>query len=320
VCVVYLPPTNRCCLSEASTLTASGDGLTGHKGGLAALLDWSVPSPGARLLVSGHSVRSGKSEALPHAVASLSRSLSTRGSKLMLRTSRWHPSRLVKASIAIGLAIMGTVLVWAALPRPSAPDSALVGAPDGHSMSTSPSTSKPASEGHSARGNERDVRDKVTGLVLPESDPVAVSIPKLGVRSKLIHLGRDKYGSMEVPQNAASAGWFSGGAAPGALGPAVIAGHVTWDGAPAVFHRLGTLRPGDRVAVARKDGRTAVFTVSRVDRFSKSRFPSKAVYGAIDHAGLRLITCGGTYDAARHRYLDNVVVFARLQAVRGPGG
>ena len=259
-------------------------------------------------------------KALPHAVASLSRLLSTRGSKLMLRTSRWHPSRLVKASIAIGLAIIGTVLVWAALPRPSAPDSALVGAPDGHSMSTSPSASKPASEGHSAQGKERDVRDKVTGLVLPESEPVAVSIPRLGVQSKLIHLGRDKYGSMEVPQNAASAGWFSGGAAPGALGPAVIAGHVTWDGGPAVFHRLGTLRPGDRVAVARKDGRTAVFTVSRVDRFSKSRFPSKAVYGAIDHAGLRLITCGGTYDAARHRYLDNVVVFARLQAVRGPGG
>jgi sortase (surface protein transpeptidase) len=111
-----------------------------------------------------------------------------------------------------------------------------------------------------------------------------------------------------------------GGAAPGALGPAVIAGHVTWDGAPAVFHRIGTLRPGDRVAVSRKDGKTAVFTVSRVDRFSKSRFPSKAVYGAIDHAGLRLITCGGTYDAARHRYLDNVVVFAKLEAVRGPGG
>jgi hypothetical protein len=57
-----------------------------------------------------------------------------------------------------------------------------------------------------------------------------------------------------------------------------------------------------------------------VARFSKSRFPSRAVYGAIDHAGLRLITCGGTYDAARHRYLDNVVVFAKLEAVRGPGG
>jgi hypothetical protein len=30
--------------------------------------------------------------------------------------------------------------------------------------------------------------------------------------------------------------------------------------------------------------------------------------------------CGGTYDAARNTHLDNVVVFARLVAVRGPGG
>ncbi len=72
--------------------------------------------------------------------------------------------------------------------------------------------------------------------------------------------------------------------------------------------------------VTRKDGRTAVFSVTRVARFSKSKFPSRAVYGAIDHAGLRLITCGGTYDAASNRYLDNVIVFARLAAVHGPRG
>ena len=70
------------------------------------------------------------------------------------------------------------------------------------------------------------------------------------------------------------------------------------------------------MAVTRKDGKTAVFTVSRVARFAKSQFPTHAVYGAIDHAGLRLITCGGTYDAASHRYLDNVVVFARLESVQ----
>jgi hypothetical protein len=74
------------------------------------------------------------------------------------------------------------------------------------------------------------------------------------------------------------------------------------------------------VTVTRKDGITAVFRVTGVDQFPKSRFPSQAVYGAIDHAGLRLITCGGTYDAAKNKYLDNVIVFARLETVRGPAG
>jgi hypothetical protein len=66
------------------------------------------------------------------------------------------------------------------------------------------------------------------------------------------------------------------------------------------------------VEVARADGQTAVFGVRKVARFAKSQFPTRKVYGAIDHAGLRLITCGGTYDDAANRYLDNVVVFATL--------
>jgi hypothetical protein len=239
--------------------------------------------------------------------------------KLIFSSFSWHPSRRVRALIAVGFGVIGAVLVWAALARPSTPDSALAPVPNGDGMpSTSPSAPK-ATPG-APRERADHVRDQVTGLVLPESDPVAVSIPSLGVRSTLVDLGRDSNGAMEVPQDPARAGWFSGGPAPGALGPAVIAGHVTWDGAPAVFHRLSSMRHGDQVTVIRKDGKTAVFTVSRVARFSKSHFPTRAVYGPINHAGLRLITCGGTYDAARRTYLDNVVVFARLEAVRGPHG
>jgi sortase (surface protein transpeptidase) len=121
---------------------------------------------------------------------------------------------------------------------------------------------------------------------------------------------------MEVPSDPDRAGWFSRGAAPGALGPSVIAGHVSWNGTPGVFHRLGTLRRGDRVAVTREDGTSAVFVVDKVSRFDKTRFPVRKVFGAIDHAGLRLITCGGTYDSSRYRYPDNVVVFAHLESVR----
>jgi sortase (surface protein transpeptidase) len=226
----------------------------------------------------------------------------------MLSSSHRNRSRLVRALIAVGLAVVGVVLVWAALPKPSAPDSAVDGSPN------------PTAERSTPGADQSTVRDRTKGLVLPESDPVVVSIPRIGVRSTLVKLGLDSHGAMEVPKDPAVAGWFSKGPSPGALGPAVIAGHVTWDGAPEVFYRLGAMRRGDQVSVTRKDGKTAVFIVSRVARFSKSHFPSREVYGAIDHAGLRLITCGGTYDAARHTYLDNIVVFASLDAVRGPAG
>jgi sortase (surface protein transpeptidase) len=232
----------------------------------------------------------------------------------------WHPSRLLRACIAVGLAIIGAVLIWAALPRSSTPDPALAPNPNDHSTpATAPGTAQPTPKPRTQSADQSDLRDQTTGLVLPESEPVTIAIPKLDVRAKLIELGLDKNEEMEVPKDPADPGWFTGAPTPGALGPAVIAGHVSWNGALGVFHRLDTMRRGDQVSVTRKDGNTAIFTVTRVKQYSKSQFPTQAVYGPINHAGLRLITCGGSYDAARKRYLDNVVVFAKLKEVRGPG-
>jgi sortase (surface protein transpeptidase) len=234
----------------------------------------------------------------------------------MSNSTERPPRRPAAASVAVALAVAGLVMVGLAFATPATPQPVLSDPSTGPTVSsTPPRPTTSASVRPTPRAAQPDVRDRVTGLLLPESDPVAVSIPRIDVRSTLVRLGLDPEGALEVPRDPARAGWFYRGATPGALGPAVIAGHVTWNGAPAVFHKLGSLRRGDRVTVDRKDGKTAVFTVDRVASFSKSRFPSRAVYGAIDHAGLRLITCGGTYDAARHRYLDNVVVFASLTGV-----
>jgi len=233
----------------------------------------------------------------------------------MFGSSRWNLSRPVRALIAVGLAIIGAVLVWTALTRPI-PEPSLAPAPNDQStQSTSSSARETIAKRRTAGTDKTDVRDRTKGLVLPESDPVTVSIPRIGVHSRLIELGLNEDGEMDVPQDPADAGWFTEGPTPGALGPAVIAGHVTWNRVHGVFYRLGTMRHGDQVTVDRKDGKTAVFTVTRVARFSKSRFPTGAVYGRIDHAGLRLITCGGSYDAS-NGYRDNIVVFAKLQAVR----
>ncbi|MEX1163483.1 MAG: hypothetical protein WEB03_07875, partial [Nitriliruptor sp.] len=60
------------------------------------------------------------------------------------------------------------------------------------------------------------------------------------------------------------------------------------------------------------DGSTARFVVTRVERFAKTEFPTAEVYGDLDHAGLRLITCGGDFDRERRTYEDNHVIFAEL--------
>ncbi|MFJ3589357.1 MULTISPECIES: class F sortase [unclassified Streptomyces] len=154
---------------------------------------------------------------------------------------------------------------------------------------------------------------------LPASRPVSITIPSLKVTSTLEELGLGKDRAMETPRNPDRAGWYRPGATPGAVGPAVIAGHVTWNGAPGVFFGLGKLGPGDRISVRRADGRTADFTVERTALYPKDRFPTVEVYRNLDHAGLRLITCGGDYSKDDSHYADNVVVYATLTGSHGHG-
>jgi hypothetical protein len=145
------------------------------------------------------------------------------------------------------------------------------------------------------------------------SPPVRLRIPSIGVDSDLMALGLRGDGSLDVPPEGFPAGWYTGAPTPGELGPAIIAGHVDWDGLPGVFYALGDLTPGADVTVEREDGSTAVFRVQSVQQFPKDAFPTEAVYADIDHAGLRLITCGGNFDERAHHYRDNIVVFAELR-------
>lgn len=150
-----------------------------------------------------------------------------------------------------------------------------------------------------------------------ESTPVRIRIPTIGVDSELMTLGLQTDGSLEVPPEGFPAGWYTGGPTPGELGPAIITGHVNWAGSPGVFHSLGRMVPGEKILVEREDGSTALFRVQSVQQFPKDAFPTEAVYNDIDHAGLRLITCGGSFDRQARSYSDNIVVFAELAGADG---
>ncbi len=123
----------------------------------------------------------------------------------------------------------------------------------------------------------------------------------------------DRGPSLDDPDS--KAGWYKYSPTPGQIGPTVILGHV--DSAkygPGVFFKLGALQPGATVEVTLTDRIVAVFTVDKVVAYPKSAFPSTAVYGNIDHPGLRLITCGGTFDPAAGSYESNTVAYATLTA------
>jgi hypothetical protein len=160
------------------------------------------------------------------------------------------------------------------------------------------------------------------GPWLRRSLPVSVEIPAIGVHSVLLRLGVTRNGAMQVPplqRRPSAAAWYKYSVTPGQIGTSVIEGHVDNDQGPAVFFRLGALRPGDTVKVRLADGITAVFRVTGVRQYLKSRFPAKTVYRATHFAALRLITCGGVFDDASGSYLSSTVVFASLTESRRAG-
>ena len=166
--------------------------------------------------------------------------------------------------------------------------------------------------GASAAGN---IGPSAKGPSLHHSLPVTVTIPTIGVQSKLLDLGRNKDGTMAVPDlttSAAEAAWYRYSVTPGQIGTAVIEGHVDSYQGPAVFFRLGALRPGNRINVTLADGITAVFRVTGVREYAKDKYPANTIYAPANYAALRLITCGGDFDPATGRYLSSVVVFASL--------
>ena len=161
------------------------------------------------------------------------------------------------------------------------------------------------------------------GQSLPRSLPVSVDIPAIGVNSRLLRLGVNSDGTIQVPSlstRADEAAWYKYSATPGQIGASVIEGHLDGYRGPAVFFRLGALRPGDRIEVTLADGITAVFRVTGVRQYLKSSFPAKSIYGATGYAALHLITCGGAFDYTTGHYLSSTVVFAALTAAHPAGG
>jgi hypothetical protein len=208
--------------------------------------------------------------------------------------------------LAAGLASLALAVVLGACGEPPA-------RPEASAPPAPPATTAPATT---------STRAAVAPSTRPRrkpSPPVRVELPSIGVSSRLVRLGLNADGTMEVPRDYDLAGWFTGGPMPGEDGPAVISGHVDSKSGPAVFYRLRELHRGDTVRVQRADGAWLAFEVTGAARYAKAAFPTDAVFGPVPGPVLRLVTCGGAFDRASGHYLDNVVVTARPAGTSPPG-
>jgi hypothetical protein len=226
------------------------------------------------------------------------------------RSPRRRQGRIVAAAaMAAGLAAVGIGAAGLVTDSVSATPAVQVARP----APIAAPTEQTAPAGQTAQAGSTGLPLATAGKAPRVAKPVWVSVPAIGIKkTSLIHLGLTKSGALQVPDVTTVAGWFTGGPRPGAVGSAVIAGHVDSKTGPGIFFWLRALKPGDKIYVGRADGTMAVFRVTRVHMYAKDKFPTDAVYGAVPDPELRLITCGGIFDRSIGSYLSNIVVFARL--------
>lgn len=197
-------------------------------------------------------------------------------------------------------------------PGPVAAATAVGQSPRASGSTSSKSTPREADSSPSPAATPAD--EAAFGDFLPASQPTKIAIPSIGLTSTtFVDLAVQQNGTLSVPGTEDEVGLYQAGPTPGQLGPAVLGAHVdSPEGRKGIFWNLGKVRPGDTVAITRKDRTTATFTVDRVKAYPKAEFPTDLVYkGDFTRSEIRLVTCGGPVDS-RNEYRDNVVVLGHL--------
>ena len=237
----------------------------------------------------------------------------------------WRKSWLVGIFAGMVLIATGASVLWLAFavqqhaPQPGPAQAGYIGPDASAEPAGSQACSATACGAVPAPPKARDPGSAVTrGPTMTRSLPVSISIPAIGVSSRLLYVGINSDGTIQVPPLddpplTNEAAWYKYSPTPGQPGPSIIEGHVdSLTAGPSVFFRLGDLTPGDLVYITLADRQVAVFKITGVRLYPKDQFPTSTVYGSTDYAALRLITCGGTFDEQSRHYDSNVVAFASL--------
>ncbi len=156
---------------------------------------------------------------------------------------------------------------------------------------------------------------------VPVADPVHLSIPSLGIEAGIEHVGVTSENVMEIPHDFFKVGWYKNSPKPGESGAkaAILNGHYdTNNGKPAIFFNLQELEVDDEVIVVASDGLRYVYAVHDIQSHPLTNFPSNIVYGSVQGALLKLITCDGYWQLDTQSYSNRLVVSTHLVRVEKP--
>ncbi len=142
-----------------------------------------------------------------------------------------------------------------------------------------------------------------------------IKISSIGLERRMSGMGVSSNGTINPPKGKVI--WFQGfgRVRPGAVGTAVIAGHVTKGDEPDTFYRLSRVDVGDTIKII-DGGTTKTYRVNRASAIDKTKVTTdKAVWGTnTSHSRLAIITCDDAlgYRSDGHRVANFVIIADRI--------
>lgn len=142
--------------------------------------------------------------------------------------------------------------------------------------------------------------------------PARIAIPGIDLDHEIVPGGLDENGAINPDRGEVI--WFDGRgrAVPGAVGIAVVAGHVSYYDEPDAFHQLAAVQEGDGVTLTQQDGDVLELTVVRTATVDKEELrTSDLVWGQeTDRRLVAFVTCDSElgFREDGHRAANHVVV------------
>ncbi|MFD0319127.1 class F sortase [Streptomyces flavalbus] len=171
----------------------------------------------------------------------------------------------------------------------------------------------------------QDVGDVPAGVSRAAADRAATTSPPVlvrgprGLHAPVVPVASRPDGSLDLPRDARTAGWWPLGAGTGAAhGTLLIAGHVdTRQDGLGPFAALHGLPMGSRIAVTGADGTVRAYRVAARRTYRQERLP-RDLFASDGTHRLALVTCAAPYDRTEGRYLRNLVLYATPAGAPAP--
>ena len=141
-------------------------------------------------------------------------------------------------------------------------------------------------------------------------EPRAIYVDKLNIKARTLPMGVNPDGSMQAPINIFDAGWYTGAAKPGQKGVSVVVAHASGSTREGLFAYIDKLDVGDVVRIERGDGQIFEYKVNyKTTTPLDSINMTELLKPRAGEEGLNLMTCGGSWDAARKTYDQRIMIF-----------